>query len=169
MPRPNKSGITPEVINEWKAKDKTDSEIAENFGVTKKHISWVRAYYGGVDKSPSEMVAELWPWDVPERFHGAAPELRLRDHLRYRANRRKPLSAERLALLRGFYNRMRKNNTVVEFDPNIPPHKGVYTGGWAYRPREESDGELLIRVNEYTKELTEEMKMVWRFPPDDPV
>lgn len=71
-----------------------------------------------------------------------------------------------LGRLRGFYAKLRDH--VLEFDPNIPPEPGVSKhGGWAFRPRRPEDGDLLIRVNEYT-ELTEEGKMIWRFPPVEP-
>jgi hypothetical protein len=57
---------------------------------------------------------------------------------------------------------------VLEFDPNIPPIPGVSNkGGWAFRERKPEDGDLLIRVNEFTN-LTEEGKLIWRFPPIEP-
>lgn len=121
-----------------------------------------------VKKSPTERIEELWPWDVPSRFHRAPPYMRLRDHLRWRAERGAGLSKDRLALLQGFYDRLRRDNVVVEFDPTIPKHPGVFTGGWAFRDREESDGERIIRVNEYTKELSKEGEFVWRLPPIEP-
>jgi hypothetical protein len=57
---------------------------------------------------------------------------------------------------------------VLEFDPNIPPIPGVSNkGGWAFRERKPEDGDLLIRVNEFTN-LTEEGKLIWRIPPIEP-
>ncbi len=47
--------------------------------------------------------------------------------------------------------------------PGIPPHDGVAAGGFAYRERLDSDGDLLIRVNEYTH-LSDEGLKVWVMP-----
>lgn len=152
----------------WKARNKTQREIANMYGVSEQYVSWIKSQYKGVQKSPREMVNDLWPWDSGEKFHPAAPSLRLRAHLRFRSYGQEGLTENESYLLKGFYNRLRKNNLVVEFDPNIPAQEGVYTGGWAFRPREETDGDLIIRVNEYTKDLDEEALMVWEFPPADP-
>ena len=57
---------------------------------------------------------------------------------------------------------------VLEFDPNIPPIPGVSSkGGWAYRERLPEDGDLLIRVNEFTN-ITDKGCDIWRFPAVDP-
>ncbi|EFV12962.1 hypothetical protein HMPREF9336_02219 [Segniliparus rugosus ATCC BAA-974] len=73
---------------------------------------------------------------------------------------------DKLSRLRGFYRRL--NSLVVEYDPNILPIPGVSTnGGWAYRSRETSDSNLLIRINDYTK-LTEEGFNIWRLPDQEP-
>ncbi|KGI82059.1 hypothetical protein IL38_06975 [Actinopolyspora erythraea] len=56
---------------------------------------------------------------------------------------------------------------VVEYDPNIPPSEYMKLGGFAYRERELKDGDLIIRVNEYTT-LTNEGKKLWRMPPRFP-
>lgn len=167
MARPNKSGLTPSIVSKLKAEGKTQREIAKMFDVNETYVSWIKSQYP-VQKSPREMVNDLWPWDSGEKFHPAAPSLRLRAHLRYRAYGQEGLTQNESYLLKGFYNRLRKHNLVVEFDPTIPKSKGVYTGGWAYRPREDRDGNLIIRVNEYTKDLNEEARMVWEFPPIDP-
>lgn len=167
--------VTPEVINTWKrrknpetGRNYTQAEIARMYGVTPAYITWVKKEYGGVIKSTSEMFDEMWPWDVPRQFHPASPNLRLRDHLRFMETGGRGMNVERLQLLKGFYNRLRRENVVVEFDPDIPPSEGIYTGGWAYRPRRPEDEDLIIRVNKYTKEMTDEMKFVWTLPPDDP-
>lgn len=164
----NKSGLTPAIINQLKARDYSQAQIARMYGVTPQYVSWIKRQYGGVIKSPQETINELWPWNVERQFHFASPNLRLRDHLKYMARGGKGMDPNRLILLKGFYERLRKQNVVVEYDPDIPPSDGIYTGGWAFRPRQESDGELIIRVNEHTKELSEEAQMVWRLPPEDP-
>lgn len=159
---------SPSEISALKAKNYSQRQIAKILGVSPSYITWIAREYGGVVPSPRDTKNEMWPWAVPSEFRTAAPALRLRDHLDVASGGGKNLSPKRRALLRGFYKRLLENNEVVEFDPTIPPHEGVFTGGWAYRPRTEADGELLIRVNEYTKPLTERMKLIWRFPPRTP-
>ena len=74
----------------------------------------------------------------------------------------------KLQRLRSFYQRLRDENIVVEFDPEIPPIEGVsVAGGFAYRTRRKSDVDLLVRKNDHTF-LTKEGLMIWRFPPVDP-
>jgi len=173
--RRKKTALTPEIVNSWKrridpdtGRNYTQAKIARMYGVTPAYITWLKKEYGGIIKSPSEMFDEMWPWEVPSRFHHCSPNHRLRDHLRFMETGGRGMSAERLALLKSFYDRLRRENVVVEFDPNIPPSEGILTGGWAFVPREESDGDLIIRVNEYTKPLTDEMTLIWTFPPEDP-
>ncbi|PFW99016.1 hypothetical protein CJ469_05616 [Nocardia farcinica] len=76
----------------------------------------------------------------------------------------KGMSEARIKRLRTFYRKLIENNWVVEYDPNLPPVEGVSSkGGWAYRPREEKDGNLIIRVNEYTT-LTDYARTVYVLP-----
>jgi hypothetical protein len=67
----------------------------------------------------------------------------------------------KLNLLKGFYDRLKAQ--VVEFDPALPPSEGISEGGFAYRQRVESDGDLLIRVNQHTH-LSDEGRKIWRLP-----
>jgi len=109
-----------------------------------------------------------FPWEISERFSHAAPVLLIRDHGEYMATDGKGMPERKLKALRGFYRRLRESNTVVVFDPSIPPIIDVSApGGFDYVPRTEEDGDLLIRVNEYTN-LTDEGKRIWRFPKREP-
>jgi hypothetical protein len=67
----------------------------------------------------------------------------------------------KLSLLRGFYQKL--EGVVVEFDPALPPSEGISEGGFAYRERLESDGDLLIRINQHTH-LSDEGRKIWRLP-----
>ncbi len=71
------------------------------------------------------------------------------------------MSFKKLSDLRGFLRRL--EDFVIEFNPDLPPSDGVGIGGFAYRQRLESDGDLLIRVNEHTH-LSEEGLKVWAMP-----
>lgn len=144
------------------------AQIAKRFGVSRQYVSWIRNNYSGVSETPREQSKKMFPWNVPSEFHRAAPHIRLRDHLEYMVTGGDGMSARKLTLLRGFYRKLQEEGLVVEFDPTIPPSPGVYTGGWAYRDRDGRDGELIIRVNDLARELSDEEKIVWRFPPDLP-
>ena len=80
----------------------------------------------------------------------------------------KGMSESKLKRLRGFYKILVEQDVVLEFDPELPPIPGVANkGGFAYRPRERRDGDLIIRVNEHTT-LTPEGRLIWCLPPQIP-
>lgn len=168
--------LTPEDIEEFKRKTNpktgkkyTQNDIAEMFGVTRQYVSWVKRNKArSYSKTPREIALENYPWKTGERFHNASPNRRMRDHAEYMATGGKGMDASKLQRLIWFYNFLESENVVVEFNPSIPPIEGVSSdGGFAYRPRKDSDGDLIIRVNEHTT-LTEKGKMLWRFPPRKP-
>jgi len=153
------------IIEDLKGKGFNQSQIAEMFGKSRQAVSWHKTRYGG-RRTPREIVMDAWPFDVPRAMGQTHPFRRLRDHAEYMVTGGKGMPADKLKRLRSFYKRM--ENEVLEFDPNIGPIDGVSRyGGWAYRTRRASDADLLIRVNEYTN-LTEEARMIWRFPPEIP-
>lgn len=74
------------------------------------------------------------------------------------------MSEDKLSRLEAWWRKMRCKNLVLEFDPNLPPEKGVSSvGGFAYRLRMAADGNLLIRVNEFTN-LTDHARKLWCWP-----
>ena len=166
--------LTPDDIEYWKRKVNpatgkryTQSDIAEMYGVTRSYVSWIKKNKArSYSKTPREEAMEHFPWDVGARFHNASPNKRVRDHLEFMAVGQK-LSEKKKYRLIGFYRRLEMYNEVVEFDPDIPPNEDVKTGGFAYRKRTPSDGDLIIRVNRHTK-LTELGKRLLRFPPEKP-
>jgi hypothetical protein len=154
------------VVEDLKRKGYNQSEIAEMYGVTRQYVSWIKHTYGG-SLTPRERVLQHWPFVVPAAQGQTAPFKRLRDHGEWVATGGKGMSADQLSRLRAFWKRLRDENLVVEFDPNLPPEEGVsgVAGGWAYRKRRKSDGDLLVRVNEHTH-MTDEGRMIWRLPPE---
>ena len=148
------------VIEGLKNEGLSQSEIARLFGVSRQAVSYYVRKYGGV-LTPRQRALEHWPWMVPVRFSTQVPYKRLRDHGEFYATRGKGMSEEKLSLLKSFYERLR--DQVVEFDPDLPPSDGVGIGGFAYRRRLGSDGDLLIRVNRHTH-LSDEGRKVWRMP-----
>jgi hypothetical protein len=162
---PNKLSLS--VVEDLKRKGFNQSEIAEMYGVTRQYVSWIKHTYGG-RLTPREVVLKEFPFDVPVKMGNTSPFKRLRDHGEWVATGGAGMNHDKLSRLRAFYRKLRDENVVLEFDPNIPPIEGVSSaGGWAYRPRKKSDGDLLIRVNQFTH-ITEEGKMIWRFPRYEP-
>jgi len=105
------------------------------------------------------IVHDNFPWDVPKKFRTLAPYRNLYAYGRYVASDWNSLTdAERERVL-AFHNRMLPGDVVLEFDPNT---------GFEYVPRSKSDGNLVFRVNEYTKKPSEVGKRIWRRPTELP-
>jgi len=146
-------------------------EIAKQLGITRQRVHQIIKALND-DKTlltPREQVVDRhFPWKLEDPFAQASPARLMRNHGEYMATGGKGMSEDALKALRGFYRRLRDNNVVVEFDPRIPPIPRVsYVGGFNYVPRTDEDGDLIIRVNEYTN-LTDEGKRLWRFPTREP-
>lgn len=152
-------------VNPATGKKYTQSDIAEMYGVTRQHVSWVkRTKSMSFSQTPREKAMENYPWTVPREFHQSAPDKRLRDHLEYMATGGKGMSTNKLERLRWFYSKLYNEDLVVEYHPDIPSSDQVKAGGYAYRQRKPEDGDLIIRLNEVTT-LTSEGEKLWRFPP----
>ncbi|UYP18755.1 XRE family transcriptional regulator [Rhodococcus sp. Z13] len=157
--------LTLAIVEDLKSKGYTQSDIARMYGVTRQYVSWIKHTYGG-HLTPRERIMREFPWKVPTAMTQQSPYRRLREHGEYVVTGGKGMDRVKLTRLRGFYAKLRDH--VLEFDPFIPPQPGVANrGGFAYRPRLDSDGDLLIRVNEHTN-LTERGREIWRFPDVEP-
>ncbi|AEV52130.1 hypothetical protein [Rhodococcus phage RGL3] len=155
--------LTLAIVEALKNKGRTQSDIAREYGVTRQHVSWIVKTYGGT-QTPRQKLLEHFPWEVPSKQLASSPYRNMRNHAEYMATGGVGMGAPELKRLRNFYQKLQDENLVLEFDPNIPGEPGfAINGGFALRPREESDGDLMIRVNEYTK-LSDEGKRLWRFP-----
>lgn len=169
----NTEGLTPATIQALLNVGVKQSGIARMFGVTRQAVHDMIMRYGLPRQTRQELLEEVWPWVVPDGMGNQSPYKLLRDHGEWviagpRGIDGRGLSEARRSRLRSFYQRLRDNDFVVEFDPNIPPEPGVQNrGGFAYRKRRKSDGDLLIRVNEYT-DITEYGRRVWTFPDQEP-
>lgn len=162
----DKPELTLAVIEDLKNKGYTQSDIARMFGRTRQAVSWHKHTYNG-SLTPREEALRHFPWVVHVPMTQAAHYRYMRDHAEYMATGGKGMSRSKITRLRSFYRKL-DQGLVVEFDPSIPAEPGVcLTGGWAYRERQPSDGDLIIRVNEYTT-LTDEGKLLWRMPPTRP-
>lgn len=165
--RSSRIPVTLSVIEDLRRKGYNQSEIAEMHGVSRQAVSWHKVVYGG-KLTPRQTVNQAWPWKTTV-LHGKSTAFqRLRDHGEYMATGGVGMSENKLERLRKWLTFLRENNVVLEFDPELPPEPGLSPhGGFAYRKRRKTDGDLLIRVNEYT-DLSDQGAMIWRFPPVDP-
>jgi hypothetical protein len=161
-----KPDLTLAVIEDLKRQGYTQTAIADMFGVTRQAVSWHKHNYNG-SRTPREEALKHFPWTVHVPQTQAAPYRYMRDHAEYMATGGKGMSIHKVRRLQTFYRKL-DEGLVVEFNPDLPPEPGVAsTGGWAYRKRQTSDGDLIIRVNEHTT-LTDEGKLLWRMPPRRP-
>ncbi|WP_396902716.1 XRE family transcriptional regulator [Mycolicibacterium sp.] len=170
QPEPGKrEKLTIELIDAYKRRGLNQTEIARLHGITRQAVSFqVRKYDRLTDTQ--RLLTLHFPWRVPQHQGNATQFRRLRDHGRHVATAGKVvppserLPADLLDRLQSFYRKLRDENIVVEHDPTLPPEPGVAAqGGWAYRPRLPEDGNLMIRVNEYTT-LTDEGRTIWQLP-----
>lgn len=151
----------------------TQADIARILGITDQYVSLVKYQTDRFSRTPREVARDSFPWKrVGKPYNQSALSKRLGDHAEYRVTLGEGMPVDRLRRLRNFYTRLRPGadpavHLVVEFDPEIPPHEGNKFGGYAYRPREESDGELIIRVNRLA-EMTPTAYAVWEFPEELP-
>lgn len=160
-------GPSPSEIDQLKIAGLNQSEIAEQYGVTRQAVSFTRTKYS-VRMTPREKVLKEFPWTVSTLQTQQAPYRLMRDHGWYIAGLGHDMPEERLKRLRSWYRKLKQGNLVLEFDPSLPPIPGVANkGGFAYRTRTPADGDLLIKVNDHTR-LTEQGKMIWRFPLVEP-
>lgn len=114
------------------------------------------------------MLANVWPFKVPVEQSNQYLFQLLRYHAEYMLTNGEGMSEDLLKRLRSFYRRLKDEDLVVEYDPNIPPEPGVSPqGGFAYRQRRKSDRGLLIRVNGHTN-ITEQGRDLWVFPDQEP-
>lgn len=166
MPNTREPILTPALIEEEKRAGLTQRQIARKYGVSDQYVSKVKHKTDRYSRTARERVMEHFPWTVPSTMQRSAPHHRIRDHAEYRATSGEGMSRNKLYQLHLWYRRLRDEDIVLEFSPDIPPSEFTKYGGFAYRPRTESDGNLIIRVNEHTM-LTEEGAELWRMPDDD--
>jgi hypothetical protein len=140
--------LTKGEIEGLKAQGYNQTQIAKMFGVTRQAVSWHLKTYGG-QLTPRQVVDKSWPWETTNVHGKAVPYKRLRDHGEFVSTRGRGMSVDKLQRLKSWWRKLRDENLVVEFDPDIPAAPGVSPhGGFAYRQRVHADDDLLIRVNE---------------------
>lgn len=163
-PNNNRAPLIFSVIEDLRRQGHNQSEIAEMHGVTRQAVSWQKHTYGG-HLTPRQIVNKAWPW-VTTHDHGkTAPYQRMRDHGEFMATGGRGMNDVKIRRLKSWWKKLRDENVVLEFDPNIAPYEGMKYGGFRYVPRTIEDDDLLIRVNEHT-DLTDEGELIWCWPPE---
>ena len=162
----SRSPLVFSVIEELRRKGYNQTQIAEMHGVTRQAVSWQKVTYGGA-VSTRQIVNEAWPWHTTHAHSRSKCFQRMRDHGEFMATGGRGMTDDKLNRLYAWWRQLRDLDVVLEFDPDLPPEKGISpNGGFAYRKRKKSDEDLLIRVNEYT-DLSEEGRMIWCWPPEE--
>lgn len=148
---------------------KKPSEIAEIMNESKQAINYVLHHQGTDEvKTPLRVAQESVPWkNVAPEHKKAATWARIINHAEYMATGGRGMSPRKLEMLRNWYRNLERLDAVVEYDPSIPPAPNAKHGGWGYVPREERDGALLLRVNEYVT-MSDAAYELWRIPEKRP-
>lgn len=150
-------------IEELRRKGLNQSQIAAMYGVSRQAVSWQKKTYGGLDTT-RQVVDKSWPWETTHSHSRTKTFQNLRSHGEFMMTGGRAMSDDKWQRLEAWWRKLSRENVVLEFDPNLPPEKGVSSvGGFAYRPRQMTDGDLLIRVNEFTN-LTEHGRTIWCWP-----
>src|SRR5690606_36885422 len=142
------------------------TEIAQSVGQTRQNISRILREYNMPRDPRRALLEDNYPWIVAGEHNQAYLYRLTRDRAEDVVTGGKGMPEKKLKRVRGFYKKLREKNFVVEYDPNIPPGE-FKTGGWAYRERVPADGELIIRVYDYT-DINDENEYIWEFPDQEP-
>lgn len=161
----NSCGLTPSMIDALKRRGYNQSQIAEMYGITRQRVSQIKRQTDKFTRTDRERAQELFPFKVPrDPYHETAPDRRLRDHAEYAVTGGTGMSDEKLRRLRWFYNKLQGEGLVVTWDIDNPPSQGIKYGGYKYEPRTDADGDYIVRFRDDV-DLSEEKRIMWRFPP----
>lgn len=140
---PIDTGLTDALLVKLFHLDKSDAEIAEQFGITVQAVSKRRMKLDLVRKPVSRQVNE---W-LATRWKVFSPQEGTGHHNRYSAKalrvwlRRRlgdtTLSAKQVEMADRWERRLRRDNIVLCYDPDTEE-------GWYYRPRTPADNRLVI-------------------------
>lgn len=159
--------LTLDLYQSLRSRGFNDRQIAGVVKLTPQSVSRFKNTHATHLRTPREVAKDAWPMEVPYRFVQCSPYKRLRDHLEYMSTGGKGMAEYKLKRLRWFYNRLERDGVVVEYDPQIAPNSDANTGGWRFVERQDSDGDLILRVNQHVK-MTDFAWVMFSMPPDIP-
>lgn len=136
-------------------------EIAEKYDVVKSAVSMRFDRMGRPFGRQAPMdYQEYLPWKVLRDHQALDAAQRLRAHIRSMTGH--PVTDAQKVRLTNWYARINRQHTVVSYDATgVPP--------WAYLPRTEDDGQLIIRWPEEVAKPTMEQRRVLSLPVVDAV
>lgn len=139
-------------------------KVAKEFGVSRAAI--YKHTKGRKEVLPQNLKSEIMrlsPWKDVETDHAKAGQRAyIAHHIEYVLSGFRKLDDWKMSRLRYFYRELGDpQDKVLTYDRNEPPNQWSSTGGWKYVPREDSDGDLILRTSD---ELTEEQKRVYVRP-----
>lgn len=165
---PKRRAITREELLAQRAKGFSYSEIGKMYGITRQGVSWKINHSGGKppekEETRSDRARKALPWKIVGPQLKADPIRQLRLHLEYADTQGQGMPEGELRRLRSLYDRLTNFSVVVRYDPSIPPMPGRKYGGFEYAPREDRDGDLILRIDEHTQ-IPEEDRAKWSLPP----
>lgn len=152
-------------IEALEAKGFTQAEIAKIVGITESGVSWHLRHTGGKPRETLvERIKKSLPWEITGDQVQATPYREVLLHLEYCEVGYEKMSPRKREKLRAFYNKLIEYSTVVLYDPKIQPRPGQKYGGFEYVPREETDGDLILRLDKNTQ-VPEDGRAKWSLPP----
>ncbi|GAA1940256.1 hypothetical protein [Amycolatopsis minnesotensis] len=167
MPRKAAHNLTPQLIDELRIKGFTQAEIAEMHGVSKGTVTYVKQQGKTFHKTPREEAQEHFPIkNVPRALQRNTTYQRVTDHIENSLIGDKGMSERQVKLLKAWHKKLRDLKLIVVYDPEIPPNIHAKSGGWSYETREQRDGDLIIRINDYVS-LTDKARELLRIPGED--
>ncbi|WP_406379103.1 hypothetical protein [Streptomyces sp. NBC_00197] len=137
--------------------------VAKEFGVSRAAIyKRTKARKEVLPQSLKSEIMRHSPWkDVEPEHTKAAQRAYVAHHIEWVLSGGK-IDDWKVPRLRRFYRELGDpQDKVLTYDRNEPPNQWSDTGGWKYVPREESDGDLILRTDD---PLTEEQKRVYVRP-----
>lgn len=147
----------------------SQNKIAKKLGVSRSYVSQRVNANTDIFRSMRDRMRVEWPIKT-NAFIQSYKERNLRDHLEYQMSlgesmeNEKGMSQVKLDRLNRFYHNLIDNNLVVEFDPSITSDSGDSVGGYAFRTRNASDRDLVLRENRHVK-MDKRQRVLWAIPP----
>lgn len=159
-------------VQALKALGMNQTQISDVYGITRAAVSdFVRRHGINTARPRQRLLEEYMPWEVRTEQKTYVYQV-LGWHLMFMVNGgKRALEPSQFQRLVGFYRTVRVNDVALEYDPEIPPSDfpGSKHGGWAFRPRQDFDGRLILRRNELVRDLPEEYWKTWRLPERLPI
>ncbi|MFB7420744.1 hypothetical protein ACFC1L_39875 [Streptomyces sp. NPDC056210] len=165
--RNDKGAIRPEAVFQLLAIDGVKvPQIANAFGVSRNAIYKIVKAGEREDLLPQRLRTELMrlsPWkDVETQHWNMAQRQYVAHHIEYMLTNGKGMDEYKISRLRYFWGLLGDPMEVVlTYDRNEPRNQWSSSGGWKYVPREDSDGERIIRTED---ELSAEQERIFVRP-----